>query len=111
MDDKICIGDGIIIMSWKEPNSCTWSDDFDKSFKVIGFAEDFSTQGFKNHWRDVTENYDYINLDSIASVPMDGTPHLILEKPLSNGIEIIHPIFVRKDKKFTRTKKINNLLK
>ena len=111
MDDKIHIGDGIIIMSWLKPNSCTWSDDFDKSFKVIGFAEDFSTQGFKNHWRDVTENYEFVNLDSIAGVPMNDTPHLILDRALSNGSEIIHPIFVKKDRKSTRTNKINKLLK
>ena len=35
MVDRICIGDGIRIMAWNEPNSCAWSDDFNKTFKVI----------------------------------------------------------------------------
>lgn len=111
MDDKVHVGDYIIVMSWHEPNACAWSKDFEKTFKVIGFAEDFSTEGFRNHWRDVTENYDFVELENIYVVPMSDTPHLILDKPLSNGSDIIHPIFVKMDKKANRKNKINKLIK
>lgn len=113
MNGHVHIGDSIRISRLKiaSKKDCNWSDDFDCVFKVIGFAKDFSTQGFNNHWKDVSNNYEYVDLFNISSTPMSDIPHFILDRKLSDGSDIIHPIFVTKDEKSSRTNKINKLLK
>ncbi len=111
MDNKIRIGDYITVISWDDPNTCKWKRDFGKSFKVVGFAKDFTSQGFPNHWKEVTEKYEFVDLDQANSVSMDDFPHLILSESLSNDVKILHPIFVKKDYGKSRGSKIDEIIK
>ncbi len=110
MNNKVRVGDSIIIMTWASKNHCDWSADFGKSFEVIGFAKDFSTYGFKNHWMDISDDYEFIDLSNINSVSKHEIPSFIVDKKLSNGKNIIHPIFVHKDFNNSRINKINNIV-
>jgi hypothetical protein len=111
MDSKVRLGDSVIINTWLGKDSrCEWEEDFGKSFKVIGFAKDFSTSGFKNHWLDVSDEYEHVDMKGIKIVLMPEIPHFILDRKLSSGKDIIHPIFVSKDYNKSRNNKIDKLI-
>lgn len=111
MNSRIHIGDVIRIKQLSsEPSVCDWSDNFDEVFTVIGFAQKFEQYGFKDHWRDVTNDYTFIDTNDLKTVPVADIPYLILDKPLSDMNEIIHPIYVSKDIKLSRCNRVNKLL-